>query len=174
MKDLKIVSLLQNGASFDANTYTITDNLDAYIICKDSLVSIRVAPVMCGMHNEVSTNILSDKKQMDKEFLEFIENIEEDFIVHSYLICRYQEYLYPFVYDDVINDFTIMVRWVYKNLNVDKKINLVIFSFSFIVNKIVIYRNDISVTVDYYDNVHNEPYDTRTFYFDDYNFEDEL
>jgi len=166
MTNLKTVNLLQNGEKFNPNTYSDIDNIDAYLVCENDLVNIRVSD--CMNEDEVSINILSDKKQMNQDFLEFIENFEEDYDARKYVINSYQEYLYPFVYDDEITDFNLMVKWVYENIDNEKSIHLCISSYSLTEKKIVINKNDMGVIVDYYDDIHDEPLNTKTFYFEDF------
>lgn len=170
--EIKIIRLNSNGNLFNSENYNKNDNLDAFLLYRDNLVNIRVVSILNGLQDDISIDIMSDKNQLDGDFKKWLDNFEEDYDVRQYIVNGFQEYLYPFIYDGEVNDFILMVRWVYKNMKEDEQLSLYIHSFSKIENRVIIKRNDIGVSVDYYDDIHDEPINTRQVYFNDYFLED--
>ena len=170
--EIKIIRLNSNGNLFNSENYNKNDNLDAFLLYRDNLVNIRVVSILNGLQDDISIDIMSDKNQLDGDFKKWLDNFEEDYDVRQYIVNGFQEYLYPFIYDGEVNDFILMVRWVYKNMKEDEQLSLYIHSFSRVENRVIIKRNDIGVSVDYYDDIHDEPINARQFYFNDYTLGD--
>lgn len=89
--EAKCLSLKSNGMIFNPSNYIESYNLDALFLIGKDLVSVVVS-----QWNEVSISIITETT--DPITLQFAENVK-DFNVRKYIIDRYQEEKYPFLYD---------------------------------------------------------------------------
>ncbi len=165
MNNIKIMNLKVNGLDFNPIEYSSTDSIDATMVFNDSnIIHVRVTS-----YDEVIITNVSDLKQQSKEFKKFLVDFEDDYNVRHYIVSKYQEYLYPFMYDDEIKDNKhILLDWCSTNMNQDKELNIRVTSFALWEHNIVVKLNDIGVSVDYYDDIHKEPTKSYIYYFEDY------
>lgn len=113
--EAKCLSLQSNGLKFNAKEYCENDILDAIFLIGKDLVSVYVTQL-----NQVSVNILSDtKNQLTLEFAEEVKNFD----IRKYIIDRYQEEKYPFLYDGEI-DMNILDEWSKINMDFNEELCL--------------------------------------------------
>lgn len=105
--EAKCLSLKSDGMIFNPSNYIKSDNLDALFLIGKDLVSVYVS-----QWNEVSISILSETT--DPITLQFAENVK-DFNVRKYIIDRYQEEKYPFLYDSEF-DMDLLDEWSINNM----------------------------------------------------------
>jgi len=168
---LQIQKLLINGNEpFDADSYSVNDNLDAVLVYDNNVATSRV--ISYGS----TTTLLTDEKKCDPFFKTFIEEFDdrEYSDPRLFLIGRYQEYKYPFYnhmptdIDNSIPNKVLMMDWCYNNLKEDEYIVLMLTSFNIWESEIKIIRTDVGVVVDYFDHTHDEPINTETYWFQDF------
>ena len=165
MSNLKIMNLKINGMDFDPIKYSQTDTLEATMVFNND----NIANIYITSYDEVVITMISDINQQSKEFKKFLDNFEDDYSVKQYLVSKYQEYLYPFVYDDEIKDNKhILLNWCAANMKQDNELIIRVTSFALWEHNIVVKLNDIGVSVDYYDDIHKEPIKSYIYYFEDY------
>lgn len=166
MKKIKVINLQQNGESFRPLTCEGNQNLEALLV-QDANNVARVKVTALG---EVSINLLSLRAYADEEFLLELGSLEGgDYDANKYLINGFQEYLYPFIKnDEVIQDKNILLDWVSNNLKEDEEVTIVTSSFNLVEEYIVIKKNDVGVSLDYYDCINCEPIKSETFWFEDF------
>lgn len=95
MKNTKTIDLKVNGENFNQNNYQNSDNLDAILVCGDDIAKVRVTS-----YDEVIIEPITKKNIESKEFINFLDELEDEYNVRNFLISTYYEYLYPFMYDD--------------------------------------------------------------------------
>jgi hypothetical protein len=171
--ELEVVSITLNGEKFNAETYSSNDNMDAVVIYKGKyLVNLRISKIN-GFADSFYYNIISDERQFSDSFRKWLDTLDDDYSPREYVIAKYQEYLYPlFVKDNEIVDFTCMTYWVHNILAEDEQVTI-IEPCDELRQYIIVKRNDIGVSVDYYSDLNSSPSNTRQFYFDDYVFDTE-
>lgn len=169
MKDLKVVSLKANGVDFNPLTYKTSDSLEAIVVSNNNIATVRCLDITNNT-DDAGYTLHSSRNKASEDFMLELDSLEDgDYDVRNYLINGFQEYLYPFIKDDeIVSDKTILVDWVKNNLECDDEITIVISSFERVEQEIVIKRNDIGVSVDYYDGIHDEPIKEETFLFEDF------
>lgn len=113
--EAKCLSLKSDGMIFNPSNYIESDNLDALFLIGKDLVSVYVS-----QWNEVSISILSETT--DLITLQFAENVK-DFNVRKYIIDRYQEEKYPFLYDSEF-DMDLLDEWSTTNMSFGTVISL--------------------------------------------------
>ena len=113
--EAKCLSLKSDGMIFNPSNYIESDNLDALFLIGKDLVSVYVS-----QWNEVSISILSETS--DPITLQFAENVK-DFNVRKYIIDRYQEEKYPFLYDSEF-DMDLLDEWSTTNMSFGTVISL--------------------------------------------------
>lgn len=113
--EAKCLSLKSDGMIFNPSNYIESDNLDALFLIGKDLVSVYVS-----QWNEVSISILSETT--DPITLQFAENVK-DFNVRKYIIDRYQEEKYPFLYDSEF-DIDLLDEWSTTNMSFGTVISL--------------------------------------------------
>lgn len=174
MKDkLKVIGLKLNGEVFDASKYSINDHLDALIIYKDDIASIRIYTY--GVSYQIESNI----KTIEPAFLEFLENLKNgvEGCPRNFMLSKYQEYLYPFYISEPndnkiapknVNNIHFLLDWCSNNMNTNERIEIILTSFNQWENKLIIAKSeDIGIIVDYYDE-DDELESSYTYYFEDY------
>ena len=123
---IKIMNLLVNGVPFNPSTYNRTDNLDALMINGDDVANVRIT-FYCGSE----TTLVSSKEQTSVGFKQFIDEFDEgDYgCQNSFLISKYQEYLYPFLLSsdkrkdsEQFIDVHKLLDWCFRFLNEDLEI----------------------------------------------------
>lgn len=111
----KCISLKCNGEEFDPQKFDYNNShLEGLVLMTDCLVSIRVTN-SC----ELSTSILTPKSNTTEIVLEYLEELKDFSDLKTYLIDLYQEALFPFVYDQEIDD-DAMKKWFKDNRDVEK------------------------------------------------------
>ena len=170
---IKIMNLLVNGAPFNPSTYNRADNLDALMINGDDVANVRIT-FYCGSE----TTLVSSKEQTSVGFKQFIDEFDEgDYgCQNSFLISKYQEYLYPFLLSsdkrkdsEQFIDVHKLLDWCFRFLNEDDRVVILLTSFDLWKSKMIITKSeDVGVIVDYYDEVHDEPINSDTYFFADY------
>ncbi len=113
--EAKCLSLKSNGMIFNPSNYIESYNLDALFLIGKDLVSVVVS-----QWNEVSISIITETT--DPITLQFAENVK-DFNVRKYIIDRYQEEKYPFLYDSEF-DMDLLDEWSTTNMSFGTVISL--------------------------------------------------
>lgn len=170
---ITIIGLKQNGEIFNPTTFSVNDNLDAIFINNADVANTRV--VAYGS----DTVLQSNPKTTSVGFKQFIEEFDEGEYgcPRNFLISKHQEYLYPFYLseDNAIKndgkfiDTNKLLDWCSNNMNEDDRVEILLTSFDLWLSKVVIAKSeDVGVIVDYYDEEHDEPVSSDTFFFEDY------
>lgn len=113
--EAKCLSLKSNGMIFNPSNYIESYNLEALFLIGKDLVSVVVS-----QWNEVSISIITETT--DPITLQFAENVK-DFNVRKYIIDRYQEEKYPFLYDSEF-DMDLLDEWSTTNMSFGTVISL--------------------------------------------------
>ncbi len=113
--EAKCLSLKSDGMIFNPSNYIESYNLDALFLIGKDLVSVVVS-----QWNEVSISIITETT--DPITLQFAENVK-DFNVRKYIIDRYQEEKYPFLYDSEF-DMDLLDEWSTTNMSFGTVISL--------------------------------------------------
>lgn len=171
---ITVIGLKQNGEPFNPTTFSINDNLDAIFINSGDVANTRV--VAYGSDTVLQSNI----KTTSVGFKQFIEEFDEGEYgcPRNFLISKYQEYMYPFFLsedtarnknDGKFIDIHKLLDWCSHNLNTDERVEILLTSFDLWLSKVIIAKSeDVGVIVDYYDEEHDEPVSSDTYFFEDY------
>ncbi len=111
----KCISLKCDGEEFNPREFDYNNShLEGLVLLDDNLVSIRVTNGW-----ELSTSILTPKGKVTDTVIEYLEELKDFGDLKTYLIDLYQEALFPFVYDQEIDD-NAMRKWFSENKDVEK------------------------------------------------------
>ena len=159
--------LSKDDEEFNGNTYKAGHSLAALIGYNGSFVEMKVTSKN-GHVDNFDYEVLTDKEQLNARFEEWLDCFLEKNNPRVYLITEYQMKKYPFISEEnTIKDIDEMMQWVCKNLKEDEQITIVdpIVDYT---KEIIIKRNDIGVSVDYYSDNSCEPVHISQYCFDDF------
>jgi len=105
---------------------------------------------------------LTNPKTVSLETQSFIKNIEEEQAdLKGFLIQSYQEYLFPFIREKEIDKVKLYDYSL--DMKQDESIDFLIDN-----KYVTIRKNDIGLSIDYYDDIDDEPILEDNLYFEDY------
>jgi len=160
---IQVINLTVNGEAFVPYLFDYKDNIDAIMhIGKTDVFNIRVKN-----GEDVTVTALTAKSKLINS-IDVVDNLFDNYVPAEYLADMYQEFIYPFFEDQVINN-SILYQWavVDKNMTESEDINIVTGE-----QIIVIKLNDIGLSIDYYDDINESPITEDTVYFDDFKIDE--
>jgi len=164
--EIKTINLKMDGKDFEPLKYQNDDSLDALFIGDNTsdIASIRITS-----YNAVEINLLSNPATTSQEFKNFISNFEESFDCRQYLLDTHFEYLYPFYYDGDIEFPSELLGWCRTNIKIDgEPIIILLNDYLEDGSFLSIKMNEEGVIVDHCTVGSDEPSQTDTFWFMDF------